>query len=184
MKIRRVAFAGAVVVVVAMVVLRPAWGAAAAPLPTVAHVDLQRYAGRWFEVARLPLYWERTCASDVTATYTLRPDGTVDVLNRCRKADGATTESHGRAKTEPGDLSNSKLKVTFFWPFYGDYWILDLDPEYRWALVGTPNRKNLWVLSRTPKLDDSVLQRLLGRARELGFVTTGMIFATQTAGQD
>ena len=89
------------------------------------------------------------------------------------------TRSHGWAKVVDGDGSNSKLKVTFFWPFYGDYWILDLDPQYRWALVGTPNRKNLWVLSRTPKLANDVLERLLQRARELGFVTNGMIYTRQ-----
>ena len=148
-------------------------------LPTVKHVDLERYQGRWFEVARLPLVWENKCASDVTATYTLRADGTVDVLNECRQRDGSMTHSHGTAKAAARDGSNARLKVTFFWPFRGDYWILDLDPEYRWALVGTPNRKNLWVLSRTPVLDVEVLHGLLGRAQDLGFSTQGMIYTKQ-----
>jgi len=182
MKIRRAAWMGAAVVVASAFLLRRAWGATQLPLPTVAHVDLDRYAGRWFEIARLPLSWERKCAGEVTATYTLRPDGTVDVLNQCRKADGTMTSSHGSARPERGDASNSRLKVTFFRPFYGDYWIIDLDPEYRWALVGTPNRKYLWVLSRTPTLEHEVLERLLQRATELGFRTGEMIF-TRQAGQ-
>lgn len=148
-------------------------------MPTVGKVDLKRYEGHWYEVARLPLYWERKCVSDVTATYTLRPDGTVDVLNQCRTKDGTMTASHGTAKPVGGDDSNSRLKVTFFRPFYGDYWILELDPEYRVAMVGTPNRKNLWVLSREPKLANDVLERLLARARELGFDTTPMIYTKQ-----
>jgi apolipoprotein D and lipocalin family protein len=162
-----------------------AFGGETMAMPTVAHVDLQRYAGRWYEVARLPLYWEKKCASDVTATYTLLPDGKVDVLNQCRKADGTMTQSHGSAtvvsKDGAGaeDKSNSRLKVTFFWPFRGDYWILALDPEYRWAMVGTPNRENLWVLSRTKVLDKDVMAKLLAKARELGFDTGKLIYTVQ-----
>jgi len=129
---------------------------------TVPHVDVVRYAGLWYEVARLPMPFQKKCAADVTATYTLRPNGTVDVLNECRKANGKMTRAHGTAKLATRDGSNSKLKVTFFWPFSGRYWVLDLDPEYRWAMVGTPDLKYLWVLSRTPKLDPEVLERLAG----------------------
>lgn len=183
MKARRAVLAGLAVGVVAAAVLRRAWAgpedAAGPAVPTVRHVDLTRYQGRWYEVARLPLRWEDKCAADVTATYTLRPDAKVDVLNQCRKADGSMTSSHGWAKVVAADGSNARLKVTFFWPFFGDYWILDLDPEYRWALVGTPNRKNLWVLSRSPKLESGVLEGLLQRARDLGFVTSGMIYTRQ-----
>jgi apolipoprotein D and lipocalin family protein len=177
MKRRQAVLWGSAIAVTGFFVLRQAGGEKA--MPTVKQVDLERYQGRWFEVARLPLVWENKCASDVTATYTLRADGKVDVLNQCRKRDGSMTRSHGRAKVAAGDGSNARLKVTFFWPFYGDYWILDLDPEYRWALVGTPNRKNLWVLSRTPKLKTDVLERLLRQAKELGFSTHGMIYTNQ-----
>lgn len=179
MKTRRAAWVSAAVLVATVIAVRRA--SAGSPVPTVAHVDLKRYQGQWFEVARLPLRWEAKCASDVTATYTLRPNGTVDVLNQCRRADGSMTQSHGTAKLAAKDGSNSKLKVTFFRPFYGDYWILDLDPDYRWALVGTPNRKNLWVLSRTPTLERATMDRLLQRAKELGFVTTRMIYTKQAA---
>ena len=115
----------------------------------------------------------------MTATYTLRPNGTVDVLNECRKANGKVTRAHGTAKLATRDGSNSKLKVTFFWPFSGRYWVLDLDPEYRWAMVGTPDRKYLWVLSRTPKLDPEVLERLLARAHQMGYSTERMIYTKQ-----
>ena len=149
------------------------------PLPTVPSVDLTRYQGTWYEIARLPLFWENKCDSHVTATYTLRPDGTVIVLNQCKKKDGTETASTGTAEVASKDNSNSKLKVSFFWPFKGDYWILNLDPDYCWALVGTPNLKNLWVLSRTPQLDKPILDQLIDQARQLGFDTQKLIYSKQ-----
>jgi apolipoprotein D and lipocalin family protein len=154
-------------------------GAFGEEMQTAPHVDLNRYQGRWYEIVRLPLHWEDKCASDVTATYTLRSDGKFDVLNQCKKADGSSTQSHGTAKLATKDGSNSKLKVTFFWPFRGDYWILDLDPSYQWTLVGTPNKKNLWVLSRMPSLDKDVLERLVVQAKQLGFDTSKLIYTRQ-----
>lgn len=179
MRTRLVVLAGVAVAAVAGLLLRRAGDSDGAAMPTVRHVDLERYGGRWYEVARLPLRWEDKCAADVTARYTLRPDGKVDVLNQCRKADGSMTQSHGWAKVVARDGSNARLKVTFFWPFFGDYWILDLDAEFRWALVGTPNRSHLWVLSRTPRLESGVVETLLQRARALGFATGGMIYTRQ-----
>jgi apolipoprotein D and lipocalin family protein len=140
-------------------------------------VDLTRYQGTWYEIARLPLFWENKCVANVTATYTVRPDGKVTVLNQCRKKDGTETASTGTA--EVAGTENSKLKVTFFWPFKGDYWILDLDPDYNWALVGTPNLKNLWVLSRTPQLDKPIFDKLIDQARQLGFDTQKIIYTKQ-----
>ncbi|MDE1178707.1 MAG: lipocalin family protein [Edaphobacter sp.] len=151
------------------------------PLPTVAHVDLKRYQGTWYEIARLPLYWENKCDANVTATYTLRPDGKVTVLNQCLKKDGSETASTGTAEVATRDGSNAKLKVSFFWPFKGDYWILSLDSDYCWALVGTPNLKSLWVLSRMPQLDATILDRLLDQARQLGFDTEKLIYTRQTS---
>jgi apolipoprotein D and lipocalin family protein len=142
---------------------------AAATLQVVPSVDLSRYAGRWHEIARLPNWFQRGCASDTTATYTLRPDGKIGVLNECRKANGGVSTAKGTAKVADPKGPNTKLKVTFFWPFSGDYWIIDLDPEYRWAVVGEPARKYLWILSRTPKLDDAVYQGVVERARAQGF---------------
>lgn len=148
-------------------------------MQTVPHVDLNRYQGRWYEIVRLPLYWENKCASNVTATYTLRTDGRITILNQCRKTDGSISESTGTARPASKDGPNSRLKVTFFWPFQGDYWILDLDPDYKWALVGTPNRKNLWVLSRNPHPDKEILDRLLEKAKKLGFDTSRLIYTKQ-----
>ena len=151
------------------------------PLDTVDYVDLTRYQGRWFEIARLPLIWESKCTSDVTATYTSLSDGKIEVLNSCRKSDGKITQSKGTAKiASKNDSSNSKLKVTFFWPFSGAYWILDLDPNYRWALVGNPSRKNLWILSRTPTLDHETIDMLLAKGAYLGFNTSKIIMTKQT----
>jgi len=170
--------AGALAVAGAAVLLnRSAY--AGEPLPTVPHVDLNRYQGTWYEIARLPLHWENKCESHVTATYTLRPDGKMTVLNQCRKADGTASVSLGSAEVATKDGSNSKLKVSFFWPFKGDYWILALDENYQWALVGTPNLKYLWILSRDPELDRHIIDKLLERSHELGFDTEKMIWTRQ-----
>lgn len=143
-------------------------------LLTVPMVDLQRYAGEWYEIARLPNRFQEQCAGEVTATYTPTDDGAVRVLNRCRTEQGGWDVVEGVAR--PVDDSNAKLKVNFLpspirWlPFTsGDYWVLELDPDYRWALVGEPTRRNLWVLSRQPVLAEDALEGLLGRAREMGF---------------
>jgi apolipoprotein D and lipocalin family protein len=149
------------------------------PIPTVPLVDLDRYQGTWYEIVRLPLSWENKCASNVTATYTLRPDGKMTVLNQCRKKDGTETATTGTAEVATGDGSNSKLKVSFFWPVKGHYWILDLDPDYNWALSGTPNLANLWVLSRTPQLEQDILDRLIDHASRLGFNTTKIAYTPQ-----
>ena len=136
-------------------------------LPTVASVDLDRYLGTWYEIARLPNRFESQCASDVEARYGREPGG-IHVLNRCRKADGGISESNGHAKIVAGS-QNAKLRVTFFWPFYGDYWILALDPDYTEVLVGAPSRKFAWVLSRRPDMPEERMAALLARAQALGF---------------
>ena len=150
------------------------------PMQVAPSVELPRYMGKWYEVARLPNRFQKQCASNTTATYTLRPDGKIAVINECRKANGQVTSAKGAARPADPKGPNSKLKVTFFWPFSGDYWILDLDPDYRWALIGEPGRKYLWVLSRTPRLDDAVLQRILDRARREGYDLDGLIKTPQT----
>ena len=133
----------------------------------MASVDLARYAGAWYEIALLPNRFQKQCVADTQARYRL--DGErVEVLNRCRREDGRVEDIKGHAKVVEGS-GNSKLRVTFFWPFYGDYWVLALDPEYRHVLVGAPNRKYAWVLSRTPQLDEATLEALLDRAATLGF---------------
>ena len=140
-----------------------------APVQVVPAVDLTRYVGKWYEIARLPAWFQRDCTGDTTATYTLRPEGRITVVNECRKADGRMKSAKGVAKLASKTGLNSKLKVTFFWPFYGDYWILDLDPEYRWAVVGEPRRKYLWILSRQPELDQAVYEQIVERAAKQGY---------------
>lgn len=145
----------------------PAAAAEPAALPTVASVDLARYAGAWYEIALLPNRFQKQCVADTQARYRL--DGErVEVINRCRKADGSVDDIKGRAKVVDGS-GNAKLRVSFFWPFYGDYWVLALDADYRQVLVGAPSRKYAWVLSRTPQMDEAALEALLQRAAELGF---------------
>ena len=144
-------------------------------------VDLRRYAGRWYEIARLPNRFQRDCASDTTATYTLRSDGKVDVLNQCRTAEGKVKSAKGTARPASRSGPNSKLKVTFFWPFSGDYWIMDLDPDYRWAAIGEPGRKYFWVLSREPELDEKTYEGILERARAQGYSLSGLLRTPQRA---
>lgn len=148
-------------------------------LQVVPSVDLSRYAGMWHEIARLPNRFQKKCDSSSTATYTLRPDGKITVLNQCRKADGSTARVTGTAKLADPKGPNTKLKVTFFWPFSGDYWILALDPEYRWALVGEPERKYLWILAREPRLDDATYQDIVARAARQGFPVDKLIRTRQ-----
>jgi apolipoprotein D and lipocalin family protein len=140
-----------------------------APVQVAPSVDLTRYAGRWYEIARLPNRFQRDCTGDTTATYTLRPDGKITVVNECRKADGRMKSAKGTARVVGGQEPNTKLKVTFFWPFYGNYWIIDLDPEYRWAVVGEPNREYFWILSRQPTLETPVYDGVLERAKKQGY---------------
>jgi len=145
-----------------------------ADLEVVPRVDLDRYVGRWYEIARLPNRFEKKCAGSVTATYSLRADGKIEVVNRCRKSSGDYTTATGKAKIVD-KTTNAKLKVTFFWPFYGDYWILDLGDNYEYAVVGAPNRKYLWILSRNRQMDESLYRRLLAKMAARGFKTEQMI---------
>ncbi|MGQ9634519.1 MAG: lipocalin family protein [Bryobacteraceae bacterium] len=150
------------------------------PLPVVPSVDLERYAGKWYEIARLPNRFQRGCTGNVTATYTLRPDGKIQVLNQCRDERGRTKSARGTAHPAGKGEPNTKLKVTFFWPFSGDYWIIDLDPGYRWAVVGEPRRRYLWILSREPHLDDETYQGIVERAAAKGFDNNRLIRTAQS----
>lgn len=138
-----------------------------APLSTVESVDLDRYLGAWFEIALIPNRFQKVCVSDTQARYSL--DGEVlRVRNRCRKADGGIEEAVGVAKVVPSS-GNAKLRVSFFRPFYGDYWILALDPDYRWVLIGEPGREYGWILSRSPQLDQASFEAALSAAVAHGF---------------
>jgi apolipoprotein D and lipocalin family protein len=141
-------------------------------LEVVQHIDLAKYIGTWYEIARLPFSFEDGC-TDVTATYSVRDDEKVDVLNRCL-FQGKPKEAKGKAKIVD-KVTNAKLKVTFFWPFYGDYWVIGLGDDYKWAVVGAPNRKYLWFLCREPTMDKALYDRLVEIARTKGFDVTQII---------
>jgi len=147
-------------------------------LKVVQSVDLTRYVGRWYEISRLPNTIQKKCSDMVTATYTIRADGKIEVVNRCRKASGEYATAKGKAKIVD-KKTNAKLKVSFFWPFYGDYWILDLGPNYEYAVVGEPGRKYLWILSRSPRMDEALYQQLLEKMAAQGFNTEIMIRTSQ-----
>ncbi len=147
------------------------------PLDTVKEVDLQRYLGTWYEIARYEHYFERGCR-DVTATYTLKEDGEINVVNRCTKEEDAKIkEAVGVAYAV--DESSSKLKVSFFRPFYGDYWIIMLDDDYRYAVVGDPSREYLWILSRTPKLEEDIKNKILAKLPQMGYSAEPLIWTPQ-----
>ncbi len=151
----------------------------AEPVRSVPTIDLNRYVGKWYEIARFPNWFQKKCAGDTTATYTLRPDGKIAVLNECRQSDGKLSSAKGTARLADAKGPNSKLKVTFFWPFSGDYWILDLDPDYQWVLVGEPGRDYLWILSRQPKMADGFYQRIVESAQQQGFDTSRLVKTPQ-----
>lgn len=155
-----------------------AQGGTPPPLVPVNHVDLQRYAGKWFEIARYPNRFQRACQSDATAVYTLLKNGKVQVVNACRKSNGSTKDVRGTAKAV--DASNARLKVTFFWPFYGDYWIIALDPDYSWAVVGEPGRKYLWILSRTPQMTEADYLKALDEVRRTSYDPARLIKTPQS----
>ena len=152
---------------------------------SIPSLDLNRYLGRWYEIARLPQKHEDETATDITANYSLKSSGKIRVDNRCFDKD--RQPSQATAEAEPVDGTNAKLKVNFLpaalrWiPFTdGDYWVLKIDSKYRTALVGTPDRKYLWVLAREPSIPTAILDEYLSEARHQGFVLAGLIYPQHT----
>ena len=148
----------------------------AARAEPVARVDLERYAGRWYEIARYPNRFQAKCACCVSATYTLREGGRMSVVNECRTRDGALSRAEGVARRAEADGPTSRLKVRFAPAFlsflsavWGDYWVLDLPEDYSHALVGSPDHAYLWVLAREPSLSDETYARILAVAARQGF---------------
>jgi apolipoprotein D and lipocalin family protein len=139
------------------------------PLDTVPRVNLTQYLGQWYEIARLPQWFEKDCVG-VTAEYTLREDSQIDVKNSCKKktCDGPSKIANGVARVVDA-VTLAQLKVSFFWPFEGDYWILELGPNYSYSVVGSPDRKTFWILSRTPTLAESTIQDIIQRFTQKGF---------------
>jgi len=140
---------------------------------TIDSVDLNKYIGVWYEIAKIPNSFQRSCKSNTTATYKVREDGRIDVINRCTGNDGEINEAKGIAKIVD-DKTNSRLKVSFvrifgISLFWGDYWIIGLDKDYKYAVVGSPNRKYGWILSRTPKLSQEDLKDIFGILSRQGY---------------
>ena len=146
-----------------------AGGDTVSELQTVPSVDLSRYLGTWYEIARYPNRFQRDCYRS-TATYSLRDDGDIRVVNACRRdgPDGEEKLVEGRAWVVD-KATNAKLRVRFFWPFWGSYWIIDLGQDYEYVVVGHPGRNYLWVLSRTPTMEDQVFQGIADRLRRNGY---------------
>jgi apolipoprotein D and lipocalin family protein len=165
----------------------PSAAAQESAVRTVNAVDLERYLGDWFEIARLPNNFQDDCLSDVKARYSRRDDGRLNVRNSCRRGDGNIKDAEGVARVVD-ERTNSKLKVRFapafltFLPWvWGDYWIIGLADDYSWAVVGSPDRKYLWILARSPQLDDASYAAAIRSARENGFPIERLVRTRHTA---
>jgi apolipoprotein D and lipocalin family protein len=145
---------------------------------TVDFVDLSRYTGNWYEIARYPNRFQKKCVGNTTANYSFKPNGDIQVVNRCKKADGSYMDAVGKAKVVDRK-TNAKLKVSFFWIFYGAYWIIDLDPNYQYAVVGHPDKTYCWILSRTPRLSEGTYSEILQRLEAKGYDTKKLIRTPQ-----
>ena len=156
---------------------------AGAPLTNepVSRLDLPRYLGTWHEIAHLPLFFQRQCRDTITATYRARDDGTIEVHNACRTRDGSMDDADGIARLtdRPGALQVRFAPAWLSWlPWvWADYWVVELDPEYRWAVVGSPSRKYLWVLSREPRMERRLFDELRRHAAERGYPVDKLVLA-------
>jgi apolipoprotein D and lipocalin family protein len=156
------------------------------PLEAIASLDVQRYMGTWYEVAKYPNWFQKRCIANTSATYAVQPNGMLQVLNRCQKEDGSITDALGEAK-QVGDANSPKLKVRFapawlsFLPFvWGNYWVIDLDSQYQLAAVSEPSRKYLWILSRTQTVEPKAYEALLQRLKQQGFNLDAIEISKQT----
>jgi len=147
-------------------------------LEVVPSVDLNRYIGTWYEIARYPNSFQKKDCVGTTATYALREDGKISVVNRCRKGspDGPEDKVSGKAwVVDP--KTNARIKVQFFWPFSGDYWIIQLGEQYEYAVVGHPDRTYLWILSRTPQMDPELYAHIITRLKQQGYDPSKLLVA-------
>lgn len=157
-----------------------------APLEAIASLDVPRYMGTWYEVAKYPNWFQKRCIANTSATYAIEPNGMLQVLNRCQKEDGSMTDALGAAK-QVGDTTSPKLEVRFapawlsFLPFvWGNYWVIDLDPQYQLAAVSEPSRKYLWILSRSKTVEPKAYEALLQRLKQQGFNLDAIELSKQT----
>ncbi|MEP6899677.1 MAG: lipocalin family protein [Rhodanobacter sp.] len=149
------------------------------PLPAL---DLPRYVGQWHEIAHLPMFFQRKCVDTITAIYTANPNGTIGVHNACRTRAGTMEASDGVAKKVIGQPGALKVRFAPGWlawlPWvWADYWVVEVDPDYQWAVVGGPSRKYLWVLSRRPSMDRALFTQLTDRARQRGYAVERLVMA-------
>lgn len=154
-----------------------AGSAAAAPLQTVPSVDLNRYLGVWHELARYDNWFQGDDCVNVTAEYGLDKDGDVSVLNTCRNPAGEVTETAEGYARVASDSGSARLRVSFFWPIFADYWIVALADDYSWVIVSEPDRDYLWILTRSDTTSEADIQMLTARAAELGFDTSRLVFS-------
>lgn len=158
---------------------------AALPNASVPALDLKRYGGQWHEIARLPMFFQRKCVASITATYTPRVDGRVGVRNACDDKDGVRMVSEGTARPVAGHPGRLEVRFAPDWlawaPMaWADYWVVDLDPEYRWAVVGGPSRKYLWILSRTPIMERGRFDAIRTRAAQRGYPVEKLVLPAGT----
>lgn len=162
---------------ICMVLLFTACSSKNPPLQTVQKVDINRYLGTWYEIARYEHFFEKDC-KNVSANYSMIDEQTIKVVNRCTNMlTNEKKEAIGRAYAT--DDTNSKLKVSFFRPFYGDYWVMILDENYDYVVVGTPSREYLWILARKPILDEKIKNEILQKLPTLGFDASKLIWTIQ-----
>ena len=157
-----------------------------APVKTIASLDVPRYMGTWYEIAKFPNWFQKKCVSNTQAVYSIRPDGNLKVLNSCKTADEKISQAEGTARQQ-GPKDSPKLEVRFapewlsFLPMvWGEYWVIDLDAQYQVAAVSDSKREYLWVLSRTPQLDKKTYDELLLRLRGQQFDTRKLEITQQT----
>ena len=156
------------------------------PLEAITSLDVARYMGTWYEVAKYPNWFQKRCIANTSATYAVQSNGMLQVLNRCQKEDGSMSEALGAAK-QVGDTNSPKLEVRFapawlsFLPFvWGNYWVIDLDPQYQLAAVSEPSRKYLWILSRSKTVEPKAYEALLQRLKQQGFNLDAIEISKQT----
>ena len=147
---------------------------AAGPVRAVDALDIDRYAGQWHEIAHLPVSFQKHCIADITAVYSLRSDGRISVRNACRTGDGGQVQAEGVARAVEGEPGKLQVRFAPDWlswlPLvWADYWVIALDPEYQWAVVGEPDRRYLWILSRSPRMDRDQFAALKAHAEAMGY---------------